>query len=105
MAQDSNNAWRWLLIHLKNKFFITGFIFVLWMLIFDNSNWISMINTSRKINQMEDEKKYYEDKIRNDKRKILELRTNKENLEKYAREQYLMKKPNEEIFIIDENNL
>ena len=75
------------------------------MLVFDNSNWVSMLNTRRKINRMEDEKEYYQKKITNDKRKIRELRTNGENLEKFAREQYLMKKTNEEIFIIDENNL
>lgn len=105
MTFDSQTIWQWLLVRLKNKFFITGFIFILWMLIFDNSNWISMINTRRKINQMEDDKAYYVKKIADDKRKIKELRTNKENLEKFAREQYLMKKPNEEIFIIDENDL
>lgn len=54
---------------------------------------------------MEEEKEYYQSKINDDKRKIKELRTNNENLEKFAREQYLMKKPNEEIFIIDENDL
>ena len=64
-----------------------------------------MISTRRKINKMEEEKEYYQSKINDDKRKIKELRTNNENLEKFAREQYLMKKPNEEIFIIDENDL
>lgn len=105
MNFDPNKGWKWIVIRLKNKFFITGLIFILWMLVFDNSNWVSMLNTRRKINRMEDEKEYYQKKITDDKRKIRELRTNGENLEKFAREQYLMKKTNEEIFIIDENNL
>lgn len=105
MNFDPKNGWKWIVIRLKNKFFITGLIFILWMLVFDNSNWVSMLNTRRKINRMEDEKEYYQKKITDDKRKIRELRTNGENLEKFAREQYLMKKTNEEIFIIDENNL
>ncbi len=105
MALDPQKSWSWLLARMKNKFFLTGLIFILWMLIFDNSNWISMINTRRKINRMQDEKEYYQKKIADDKRKIKELRTNNENLEKFAREQYLMKKPNEEIFIINENDL
>ncbi len=105
MNFDPKNGWKWIVVRLKNKFFITGLIFILWMLVFDNSNWLSMLNTRRKINRMEDEKEYYQKKITDDKRKIRELRTNGENLEKFAREQYLMKKTNEEIFIIDENNL
>ena len=39
-------------------------------------------------------------KFENDRNRLNELRTNNENLEKFAREQYLMKKPNEDIFII-----
>lgn len=105
MSLDPQSGWKWIVVRLKNKFFITGLIFILWMLIFDNSNWISMVSTRRKINKMEDEKEYYQNKINDDKRKIKELRTNNENLEKFAREQYLMKKPDEEIFIIDENDL
>ncbi|MGD9977203.1 MAG: septum formation initiator family protein [Bacteroidales bacterium] len=105
MAQNAPNIWKWLLARLKNKFFITGLIFILWMLIFDNSNWVSMIGTQRKINEMGKEQEYYRQKISDDKRKIKELRTNNENLEKFAREQYLMKKPNEDIFIFDEKDL
>ena len=105
MNFDPKNGWKWIVVRLKNKFFITGLIFILWMLVFDNSNWLSMLNTRRKINRMEDEKEYYQKKITDDKRKIRELRTNGENLEKFAREQNLTKIANEEIFIIDENNL
>lgn len=53
-----------------------------------------------KINQLENEQKYYREKIEEDKRKKEELLGNRDNLEKFAREQYLMKKENEDIFII-----
>jgi cell division protein FtsB len=46
------------------------------------------------------EKEYYQQKIEEDRRRIDELKTNTENLEKFAREQYLMKKDNEDIFVI-----
>lgn len=75
------------------------------MLIFDSSNWIEMVATRRRIKSLENEKEYYLRKIEDDKKKIKELRTSPENLEKFAREQYLMKKPNEDIFIVDENDL
>ena len=53
-----------------------------------------------KINQLENEQKYYREKIEEDKRKKEELLGSRDNLEKFAREQYLMKKENEDIFII-----
>lgn len=96
---------RWFVRKLRNKYFITVTVFLLWIVIFDSSNLISMLNTYRKIQNLQREKQYYIDKIKEDKRKIKELRTNKENLEKFAREQYLMKQPDEEIFIVNEDDL
>ncbi len=75
------------------------------MLIFDSSNWVEMLAAKRRIKSLEEEKVYYLQKIEEDKKKIKELRTNAENLEKFAREQYLMKKPNEDNFIVDETDL
>ena len=49
---------------------------------------------------MEEQKIYYIEKISHDSARLNELRTDAENLEKFAREQYLMKKDNEEIFVI-----
>jgi cell division protein FtsB len=95
-------VWKRILPYIKNKFILTSVVFLLWMLIFDNSNWIDMFGVRRKILSLEDEKLYYQRKIESDREKLNELRTNNENLEKYAREQYLMKKPNEEIFIVEE---
>ena len=61
---------------------------------------IDRLQLRSKINQLENEQKYYREKIEEDKRKKEELLGNRDNLEKFAREQYLMKKENEDIFII-----
>jgi len=105
MQGNEFNFGRWFLPKLRNKFFLTSVVFILWMLIFDSSNWIETFATRRRIKKLEEEKVYYLNKIEDDKKKIKELRTNAENLEKFAREQYLMKRPDEEIFIVDENDL
>lgn len=104
---DTNGLtfWRWFLLRLRNKYFLTGTIFLLWILIFDSSNLIDMRKTSRHIANLNREIDYYKAKIDDDRRKINELRTNTENLEKFAREQYLMKRRNEDLFIIDESKL
>lgn len=87
---------------VKNKFVLTTLVFLLWLIIFDRSNWFDMVGEIRSIHSLEDEKEYYQKKIETDRQRLKELKTNDENLEKFAREQYLMKKPNEDIFIVEE---
>jgi cell division protein FtsB len=53
------------------------------------------------MHQLEKDKMFYEEKIKSDQAKLEELESNPANLEKFAREQYLMKKANEDIFIIE----
>jgi len=54
------------------------------------------------LNQLEKDKLYYQERIEEDRKRIEELKTDDENLEKFAREQYLMKKENEDVFYIVE---
>jgi cell division protein FtsB len=76
--------------------------FAVWIAFFDSYNVISRVETSIKINQLEREKLYFQKEIKENKQKITDLQSSDENLEKFAREQYLMKKENEDIFIIEE---
>lgn len=94
--------WKRILPWVKNKFILTAFVFLLWLIIFDRSNWFDMIGELRSIHSLENEKEYYQKKIESDNKKLKELKTNDENLEKFAREQYLMKKSDEDIFIVEE---
>lgn len=87
---------------LKNKFVLTSVIFIVWMLFFDQNNVIERLRAYTEYRQLLSDKDYYQKKIEDDTRKLDELRTNNENLEKFAREQYLMKKDNEDIFIVEE---
>jgi cell division protein DivIC len=86
----------------RNKFFIASAIFVLWVTFFDDDNLIERFQNLREIRQLKKDKEYYIEKISQDSERLKELKTNKENLEKYAREQYLMKKDNEDVFVIVE---
>lgn len=90
--------WPW----LKNKYVLTISVFAIWMLFFDQNNVVDRIKMTREINQLEEDREYYLEQIQKDSARLSELTTNKENLEKYAREQFLMKKPNEDVFIIVE---
>ena len=87
---------------LKNKYLVAVFLFFGWILIFDQNNLIERLKLIREVNQLEDDRSYYFDRIQLDSARLVELKTSPENLEKFAREQYLMKKVNEEIFVIIE---
>ncbi|MFC1732767.1 septum formation initiator family protein [candidate division KSB1 bacterium] len=85
---------------LKNKYFFTTMTFLVWMMFFDNHNFISQVRLTNELNEYRNIKAYYLDEIRKDSIAALELMTNMDNLERFAREKYLMKRDNEDIFLI-----
>lgn len=86
----------------KNFYFITAFVFVVWMLFFDSNDLLTQYRLNKKLNDLENEKAYFEEKIAEVKQDREELLSNKDLLEKFARENYFMKKKNEDLFIIVE---
>jgi len=89
---------------LKKKYLLASFLFITWLFLFDGNNLIDRASALRTLHQLERDKKYYTEKIKSDSKKLEELKTNNNNLEKFAREQYFMKKKNEDIFIIIDKN-
>ena len=69
---------------------------------FDKNDIVSQIDLTKKLHALEEEKKYFIDEIAQSKSDMTELVTNPKNLERFAREKYLMKKDNEDIFVIVE---
>lgn len=86
----------------KSKYFIVFILFLLWISFFDRNNLIRTIKTRGKVKELKEQRSYYLEQIEETKRIKNELLNNTKNLEKFAREQYFMKKDNEEIFIIEE---
>ena len=87
----------------RNFYAVTCVCFLVWMIFLDANDLISRFRMGSKLRSLEDEREYYQEKISEVEKVRQELTTNKELLEKFAREQYLMKKPTEDIFIIQEN--
>ncbi len=86
----------------KNFYFLTLVLFFAWMLLLDSNNLVARYKLGAKLSTLENEKAYYEEKIREVKKDRSELFGDRESLEKFAREKYLMKKESEEIFVIVE---
>jgi len=93
--------WKKILPYLKNKYILTLLVFFVWVLFFDQNNLVDRFISQRQIRQLERDNQYFRDRIREDSTRMNELKTDNENLEKFAREQYLMKRENEDIFIIE----
>lgn len=87
---------------IKNKYFITTILFIIWLVFFDQNNLIQYFKFKKQYKKLLQDKEYYIQKIKEDSEKINELQTNAETLEKFARENFFMKKPNEDLFIIVE---
>jgi len=75
-------------------------IFLLWLLFFDANNLISRIKERKELIKLKAEREYYIEKIESDSEKLRELRTDNENLEKFAREQYKMKRADEDVYVV-----
>lgn len=85
---------------LRNRYLLTAVIFVVWLLFFDNNNMVERYRDMSALKQLKRDREYFTSRIEEDTRKLNELKTSNENLEKFAREEYLMKRENEDIFII-----
>lgn len=77
---------------------------VMWLFLFDRNDIFSQIELRQKLSELEAEKNYYLEEIGKNKKDLIELKTNKSNLEKFAREKYLMKRDKEDIFVIVRKN-
>lgn len=89
------------IIPLFGNFFIaTGIFLFVWMIFIDPNDFISQFRLTRKLRHLENEKKFYLEKIEKVKIEKNEIFGSPAQIEKFAREQYLMKKPTEDIYII-----
>jgi len=84
----------------RNKYFLTLLIFFIWLIFLDSNNLIARYREMRELRKLKNDREYYLNKIENDRSKLRELKTDNHNLEKFAREQYRMKKPDEDLFIV-----
>jgi len=84
-----------------NKYWIVTIIFLAITLIIGDSNLFKRIKYDERIRFLENEIIYYQKELEQNKRKIQELQTDRAGLEQFAREEYLMKKEDEDIFIIE----
>lgn len=84
----------------RNRYFLTFLAFSVWMLFFDQHDIISQAKLRSELYKLQDDKQYYKEEISRTKTDLDDLLDNPARLEKFAREKYLMKRENEDVFVI-----
>lgn len=86
---------------LSNKYIICTILYVVWMAFFDPKDWQLMRSRVNKLDELEKSEKKLSKQISETRNELKLLKTSAESIEKYAREKYMMKKDNEDLFIVN----
>jgi len=86
----------------KSFYFISGMLFLFWMLFLDSNDLYTQYRLSNQLSTLNREKEFYLQKIEEVKQEREQLLTDSEALEKFAREKYLMKKEKEDLYVVIE---
>lgn len=92
----------WLFI-ARHKYWVVCGVFLLLVGMVDENSLIQRFAHKREINRLNAEIEHYRRQYEEDSRMLKEITSNKESLEKVAREKYLMKKENEDIYIFEKD--
>jgi hypothetical protein len=87
---------------LKNKYLLSFAAFAAIMLFFDKNDIFTQSARIKELRDLKESKLYYQTQIASETKELEQLKTDPAILEKYAREKYIMKRDNEDLFIISE---
>lgn len=99
-AQSASKKGLKRLLWLKNKYLIAGAFFLVWMLFFDPKDLGTVISKKNKYSDLQESEQHLADKIKETRQELSQLKNSAQTIEKYARENYLMKKDNEDLFLV-----
>jgi len=85
-----------------NKYVIAIFLFMAWIIFFDEHSFMVHRKNKERLSELKAQKEYYIERIETDRKKLEDLNAGKEQLERFAREHYFMSKPDEDVFIVTE---
>jgi cell division protein DivIC len=90
---------------ISNKYLLALVAFVLLMLFFDHNDVFTQFERRKNLKALETKKKFFQDEIAKTQKELKDLQQNPAALEKYAREKYLLKKDNEDVFLVEDSTL
>ena len=88
---------------IRNKFFVSFAAFCVIVLFLDRNDFFTQYDRLKELRQLKQSREYYTTQIASERKELEALKNNPATVEKYAREKYLMKRDNEELFLVPEN--
>ena len=85
---------------IKNKYVLSLVFFIIWIIFLDDYNMIKQKSIKKKVDELKRQKNFYINETKKDSNNLYRLMHDSIAQEKFAREKFLMKKENEDIFII-----
>lgn len=85
---------------VRNRYLLVLLIAVVWMALFDRYNLPSMLRLQAQVSELEEDRNYYQHEIERLKQERTRLQTDLQELERIAREEYLMHRANEDVYVV-----
>ena len=98
--KPASKTWKFIRKYVLNKYSITIACFLIWMVFFDSTSFLVVNELNQEVTKYEKQLDYYKTEYVKNDEFFKKLMNDKDAKEKFARENYFMKKPNEEIFIL-----
>lgn len=95
-----NKLLQYLPARLRNRYGAVVLGLLAWVALFDRNDLWTTWKNHRELGRMEGQQEWYAQEIMRTKEQLHELGSDTELLEKFARERYLMKRDNEDIFVL-----
>lgn len=90
---------------LLNKYVLSVVFFLVWISFFDRNDLFTQWERKQELNKLEQSAAYYEKGIADTKKNLLDLNNNPAMLEKFARENFYLKRSNEQVFLVIDSNI
>lgn len=97
--QSTFKKWKHRLRFFRNKYIFTTTVFFIFALFLDENDIFTLISQKRKLSKIQADQEMMEQKLRETRYTLRQLHYSSE-LERYAREEKLFKKDDEDIFIL-----
>lgn len=98
--KPKSKTYRFIRKYIINRYTTVFILFLGWMIFFDDNSFLVIRELNQEIDKYEKQVEYYKSEYEKNDAYYKRLMNDKSEKEKYARENYFMKKPNEEIFIL-----
>lgn len=89
---------------LRNKYLLAIIAFAVWMLFFDRNDFFAQMDRKKELKELQESKAFFTEEIKKERKFSEDLKHNPTAIEKFAREEYKMKRDNEDLFLIQPAN-